>query len=285
MSNSNKCCVLDKTPFFCHELTKFIAQAVTNVLSPEWEKAIQEERKNEEPLHPYEKEWLYSLNYAMIDGFVEDVCSKDQEKIQAIADFTVKYDTTFIHKLAFACVNKCKVVVDSVTREKFEANKYSKLPIRSNDEKSELREFVSSYSNEDPVSFEEFKIQRVNHSNFSVSSKYSSLGVHLKSTGTNEMIHQEEGGDIITTVFAVASPVAEVFTGEQDTLAIEGAVGLSTAQGTAEGRTDNLAEVTIGAGGPMQMALVGGGLGVRGIQPQQDIGGTWDLYGAGAVTA
>lgn len=276
MSKSNKCCFPGETPFFCHELTKFIAQAVTNVLAPEWEKAIQEERKNEEPLSKYEKEWLYSFNYAMIDGFVEGVCVDDKEKIQAIADFTVKYDTTFIHKLAFACVNKCQVVVDSVTREKFEANKYSRQPIQSADKQSELREFVSSYSNEDPVSFEEFKIQRVTNSNFSVSNKYSSLGVHLKSSGTNEMIYNEKSGDIVTTVFGVASPVAEFFTGETDTRESEGAA-LSTAQGTAEGRTENLAEVTMGLTVPMQMTLVGGG--------SVDTEGTWTFYGAGAVTA
>ena len=277
MPESNKCCIFEETPVFCHELTKFIAQAVTNVLVPEWEKAIQEERKNEEPLSNYEKEWLYSFNYAMIDGFVEGVCSKDQEKIQAIADFTVEYIKTFINRLAFYCVNKCPVVVDSVTREKFEANKYSRQPIQSADKQSELREFVSSYSKEDPVSFEEFKIQRVTNSNFNICSKYSSLGVHLKSSGTNEMIYQEDGGDIVTTVFAVAVPVAECFAEGQDTI-VGDAVGLSTAQGTAEGRTDNLAQVTIVAGVPTQMTLVGGGLGVRGIQQQQDVGG-WQICG------
>ena len=251
---SNKCCIFEETPVFCHELTKFIAQEVTNAVTPEWEKAIQEERKNEEPLSNYEKEWLYSFNYAMIDGFVEDVCVGDQNKIQAIADFTVKYDKTFIHKLAFGCVNKRQVVVDSVTREKFEANTYNKVPVQSKDKQSELREFVSSYSNEDPVSFEEFKIQRVTHSNFTISSKYSSLGIHLKSSGTNEMIQQEETGDIITAVFAIASPVAEVFTAIGGT-----AVGLSSLHLIAEGRNIDLKNVTAGITFGMQLVMINGG--------------------------
>jgi len=73
---SNKCCS-PETPVLCHELTKFIATAVTKVLELAWEKALQKERKNEEPTSQYEKDWLYHFNYTMIDGLVEGVCVND----------------------------------------------------------------------------------------------------------------------------------------------------------------------------------------------------------------
>ena len=287
MSN---CCIFSETPFFCHELTKFIAEAVTNVLLPEWEKAIQQQKntntnKNtKEPLTPYEKEWFYSFNYALTVGYVEGVCANDQAIIQSIVDFIVKYDINYIDKLAYACVNKCPVVVDSMTSEKFIANKYNRNPIPSNDKQSELREFVSSYSNDNQtlVSFKEFKIQRVTNSNFSISSKYSSSGVHLKSSGTNEMIYQEESGDTVTRVFPVASPVAEFLTGEKDTRT-QSAGGISQTTSSAEGTEDGVL-ATYAGGIYIQFSFAAGDFEFTAsgtVKPQQS--DKMGMYGAVAI--
>ena len=285
MSISNDCCS-STSPTVCDQLTKFIAEAVTNVLLPEWEKAIQQQKntntnKNtKEPLTPYEKEWFYSFNYALTVGYVEGVCANDQAIIQSIVDFIVKYDINYIDKLAYACVNKCPVVVDSMTSEKFIANKYNRNPIPSNDKQSELREFVSSYSNDNQtlVSFKEFKIQRVTNSNFSISSKYSSSGVHLKSSGTNEMIYQEESGDIVTRVFPVASPVAEFLTGETDTTELTVA-GTATSGQTVEGSE----QAILTAGSTNSSQYVTGGImvdlpqGLQASSPSSGSGQEW-LY-------